>query len=93
MEIRKTNTNIRGDVIILNQGYALGKAKLTDVLGPFTVNELLKFKDYHRVDEDFLRSYSGGKKLYAWVFEEPEKFEKKIRVKIPRGAQVWVKIE
>ncbi|WP_456330002.1 ASCH domain-containing protein [Archaeoglobus sp.] len=90
-EIRRTRTNVRGEVVILSQGYALGKARLTDVLGPFTVEELLKFRDYHKVDEDFLRSYSGGKKLYAWVFDEPEEFEKKVKVNIPRGAQVWVK--
>jgi len=82
-EIRKTNTNIRRNVIILSQGYALGNTKLADFLGPFTVEELLEFKDYHRADEDFLRSYSGGKKLYAWVFEEPEEFEEKVRVRIP----------
>lgn len=91
-EIRRTRTNVRGEVIILSQGYALGKVRLTDVLGPFTVEELLEFKDYHKVDEDFLRSYSGGKKLYAWVFEKPEEFEKKFKVNIPRGAQVWVKM-
>jgi len=90
-EIRRTRTNVRGEVVILSQGYALGKVRLTDVLGPFTVEELLEFKDYHKVDEDFLRSYSGGKKLYAWVFEEPKEFEKKVKVNIPRGAQVWVR--
>ncbi len=87
----KENEDVRGEVVILSQGYALGKARLINVLGPFTVEEFLEFKDYHKVNEDFLRSYSGGKKLYVWVFEEPEEFEKKVKVSIPRGARVWVR--
>ncbi len=52
-EIRKRNTNIRGDVII-SEGHALGKVKLVDVLGSFTVEELLRYYSYHKVDEKFL---------------------------------------
>ena len=91
-EIRKTNTNIRGEILIISDGYALGKVKLVDVLGPFTVEELLKYYSYHKVDERLLEEYSKGKKLYAWVFEDPEEFKEKIRIKIPMGAQIWVKL-
>ncbi len=39
----------------------------------------------HRASEDFLRKYSKGKKLYAWVFEEPKEFKEKVKVK-PKGG-------
>lgn len=91
-EIRKTNTRVRGYVLIISEGYAIGRAKLVDVLGPFSVEELSKYYDYHKVDERFLEEYSGGKKLYAWVFEEPEEFEEKIKVNVRRGAQIWVRL-
>ncbi len=91
-EIRKTNTNIRGEILIVSDGYALGKVKLVDILGPFTVKELLKHYSYHKADEKFLKEYSKGKKLYAWVFEDPEEFKEKIRIKIPKGAKIWVKL-
>lgn len=92
-EIRRRKTSVRGDVLIICNGFAIGRAKLVDVLGPFSVDELMKYQDYHRVDEEFLREYSGGRKLYAWVFEEPEEFREKVKVEIPRGAQVWVRLE
>ena len=91
-EIRKRNTNIRGEIVIISGGYAVGIAKLVDVLGPFEVEELSKYYSYHKVDERLLEEYSKGKKLYAWVFENPKEFKEKIRIKIPRGAQIWVKL-
>ncbi len=92
-ELRKRRTNVRGDVIILSGGNVLGKAELVDVKGPFSVEELRRFKHLHRVDEKELEEYSEGRELYAWVFESAEEFDHKQEVKIPRGAQVWVRLE
>jgi len=91
-EIRKSRTRIRGEVLILSNGFALGKAELVDVLGPFTPEELAEHADKHRAGFDFLAEYSGGKPLYAWVFRNAEKFERPLKVKVPRGAQVWANV-
>ncbi|HIP25738.1 MAG TPA: ASCH domain-containing protein [Archaeoglobus profundus] len=91
-EVRKRRTNVRGEIFIISNGKILGKVKLIDVLGPFTVDELAKYFDKHRVSYEKLKEYSRGSKLYAWVLVEAKKFDKPIKVKIPRGAQVWVKL-
>lgn len=91
-EIRKTKTKIRGQVYIILNGHIIGVANLVDVLGPFDVDELLKYSEKHKIDEEYLKKYSNGKKLYAWVFEDPKEFKKKIKLEIPKGAQVWVKL-
>ncbi len=91
-EIRKRKTNIRGEIFIVSNGRILGKVRLVDVLGPFTAEELAKHEDKHRVSYEFLKEYSKGNSLFAWVFEDAEMFEEPIEVEVPKGAQVWVRI-
>ncbi len=91
-EIRKTRTKFRGEVWIISNGFAIGSAKLTDVLGPFSVEELVKYSNYHKISYEELKRYSKGKKLYAWVFNEPKEFNEKIKVNLPRGVRVWVNL-
>ena len=92
-EIRRWKTRVRGEVYIISGGKLVGKVELVDVLGPFTVDELEAHFDKHRAGRDFLEAYSRGSKLYAWVFRNPVKFEKPVKVSIPRGVRVWVRIE
>lgn len=92
-EIRKKRTNIRGEIFIISNGKILGKVKLVDVLGPFTAEELAKHSDKHKVSYEDLKSYAGDCKLFVWVLKDAEKFEKPIEIRIPKGAQVWVKVE
>jgi len=91
-EIRKSRTRVRGEVLILNRGMAIGKAELVDVLGPFTPEELASHQEKHRATLEFLREYSNGKPLYAWVFRNAEKFETPKRIGISKGAQVWANV-
>ncbi|WP_048148335.1 ASCH domain-containing protein [Palaeococcus ferrophilus] len=91
-EIRKQRTSVRGTVLILSNGRALGKVKIVDVLGPFTPEELEAHVDKHHASPEFLREYSKGKPLYAWVLSDAQKFEKPKRVEIARGAQVWANV-
>ncbi|WP_456369071.1 ASCH domain-containing protein [Thermococcus sp.] len=91
-EIRKSRTNIRGEVLIISNGRAIGKAELVDVIGPFSPEELAQHEDKHRASPEFLREYSKGKPLYAWVFQNGEKFEKPKAVKMARGVQVWANV-
>ena len=91
-EIRKNRTRVRGRILIINKGYVKGSVELYDVKGPFTAEELIVYKNYHHAPQDFLISYSNGKKLYAWLFRNPIKLNQPIKINIPQGAQVWVRI-
>ena len=92
-EIRKRRTNVRGEIFIISNGRILGKVRLVDVLGPFTAEELVKHSDKHKVSYEELKNYAGDCKLFAWVLEDAEMFDRPIEVKVPKGAQVWVKLE
>ncbi|ACS34553.1 ASCH domain-containing protein [Thermococcus gammatolerans] len=92
-EIRKSRTRIRGEVLIISNGKAIGKAELVDVLGPFTPEELAEHGDKHHASLEFLKEYSNGKPLYAWVFKNATKFERPLEVKLKRGVQVWANVE
>ena len=92
-EIRRRRTNVRGDIYIISNGKILGKVKLVDVLGPFTAEELAEHSDKHKVSYEELKNYARNCKLFVWVFKDAVMFERPIEVKIPKGAQVWVKIK
>ncbi|AFK21993.1 ASCH domain-containing protein [Pyrococcus sp. ST04] len=92
-EIRKTPTKIRGKIVIISEKKALGVVELVDVLGPFTPEELANHENKHLASYDFLKKYSNGKKLYAWVLANPIKFDPPIEVDIPNGAQIWVNLK
>ncbi|AAL80362.1 ASCH domain-containing protein [Pyrococcus furiosus DSM 3638] len=91
-EIRKMPTKIRGKIVIISEKKALGTVEIVDVLGPFTPEELSKHENKHLASYEFLKRYSNGKKLYAWVLANPQKFENPIDVEIPNGAQIWVNL-
>ncbi len=92
-EIRRRKTNVRGRILIISNGFAIGSAELVDVIGPMSVEELAEFQEYHRVDRKLLEEYASGGKLYAWVFENPVEFEERRRIRVPKGAQVWVRVK
>jgi len=91
-EIRKRRTNVRGEIYIISSGMIIGKVRLVDVLGPFTVDELAEHRDKHRLSYEELRSYAGNCRLFAWVLRDAVEFKKPVRVKVPKGAQVWVRL-
>jgi predicted transcriptional regulator len=92
-EIRKRRTNVRGEVYIISQGRVIGQVEIVDVLGPFTVEELVKHEEKHRVRYEELLRYAKNSKLFAWVLDKPIEFEKPLKVVLPRGAQVWVRLK
>ena len=92
-EIRKKSTKIRGRILIISHGKALGSVELAGVLGPFTVQELEEHFDKHLVDSNFLREYSKGQPLYAWILRNAQKFKHPKPLKLKRGVQVWVNVE
>ena len=89
-ELRKSYTHVRGPIYLLSGNYLLGKVKLIGVLGPFTPEELREKYKYHRASyEGFLARYA--KRIYAWVLKDPVKFTRPTKVRVPRGAQLWVR--
>jgi len=91
-EIRKSRTKVRGEILIITNGRAIGKVELVDVLGPFTPEELAKHEDKHRASLEFLREYSNGKPLYAWVLMNAERFERPKEVEMAKGVQIWANV-
>jgi hypothetical protein len=89
-EIRRTNTKRRGRIFILSNGEKIGEGNLTAVHGPCSVDELENYIDKHKVNNEFLRKYSRGKKLFAW--EISAKRIRKTGYKHPKGAIIWVKM-
>jgi len=89
-EIRKTRTKIRGEILIISNGKAIGKAELVDVLGPFTPEELAEHEDKHCASVSF--EYSNGKPLYAWVLRNAEKFDRPKEVEMAKGVQIWANV-
>ena len=81
-EIRKIPVNYRGHIVIVSEGKAIGQVKIVDVKGPFDVDELLRYKEFHFADETFLRPYSKGRKLWAWVLADAERFDRPVDVEI-----------
>ncbi len=89
-EIRRYPTRVRGRIGIVSGRGLIGTVRLVEVLGPFTVGELLRHVEKHLAPEEVLREYAGGSELYAWVLEEPEEFPEPFQVERPRGPRTWV---
>ncbi len=89
-EIRRYPTRIRGRIGIVSGRGLIGTVRLVEVLGPFTVEELLRHIEKHLAPEEMLREYAGDSDLYAWVLAEPEEFPEPLQVERPRGPRTWV---
>lgn len=89
-EVRRYPTRIRGRIGIVSGRGLIGAVRLVEVLGPFSVAELLLHFEKHLAPEEVLRAYAGGRDLYAWVLAEPEEFPEPLAVERPRGPRTWV---
>lgn len=89
-EVRRYPTRVRGRVGILSPRGLIGTVRIVDVLGPFTLDDMLQHAEQHRAPERFLSVYAGSKPLYAWVLEDPEAFSDPVPVRRPKGPQVWI---
>ncbi len=89
-EIRRTNTRIRGRVALIWDGTVWGTVEIVDVL-EIPVEELAKHKEHGISEEEVLEYGKGRKTLFAWVLRNPRRV-KPLKISIPRGARIWVKI-
>lgn len=90
-EIRRYPTRIRGRIGIASSRGLIGTVRLTDVLGPFTIEELLDHIEKHLAPATFLEAYAQGQPLYAWVLEDPEPFPIPYALERPTGPRIWVR--
>ncbi len=91
-EIRKFGTKIRGFIVIISEGYAKGLVEIYDSKGPLSLSDLEDYYDYHKVPKEFLKKYAGKSQLYIWFLRNAIEFKKPIKIKVPKGAQVWVRL-
>lgn len=88
-EIRGTNTLIRGTIALIKSGTGcvFGTAELTSTKR-LTINEFCASENKHRI-KNLALPYS---KTYAWILENPLRFEDPIPYNQPMGAVIWVKL-
>lgn len=94
-ELRKKNTKSRGDIAIIAQGTGtiVGKATVTDCIGPMDLDELMAGKNLAgETEPEIIQDVKDGY-VYAWVLENPVKFEKPVPYKHPSGAVTWVNLQ
>lgn len=100
LEIRSKATRVRGLIALLEKGTKkiLGTSKLTDCLGPLTVDEFIanapKMNATRRELEDDREGLEedAAYGLYAWVLEDTKRLAKPIRFQNPSGAVIWVRL-
>jgi hypothetical protein len=51
-------------------GRIVATARCREVIGPFDVEEMVKYQDKHLIEPDVLRAYSQGRALYAMVLSD-----------------------
>jgi len=93
-EIRSTSTKIRGPIALIRGGSGLvvGTARVTDSIGPLSLDELTAHEDKHAVPrgalEGFLKKYKG--RAFAWVLEGVRRLDAPVAYDHPSGAVIWV---
>lgn len=92
MELRGSNTRIRGTIGIIKSGSKMvyGTVDLIDCVSIRTEQEYIKYTDKHKVTYNFKNI--PYKNLYGWVFENFKKYDKPIPYKHKQGCVVWVNI-
>lgn len=89
-EIRGSNTNVRGEIELIQSGSGLvvGKCKVTDCK-KLTIDDYKQNKKYHQIDNVDALPY---KNTFAWILEKAERYNNPRKYKHPKGAIIWVKL-
>ena len=91
MEMRKTKTNIRGRIALLNKGFIRGFATLYRCDGPLAAQELVNRNNEHRIPAEKIGTIDYPYK-YGWMLTDEENLIEPIKYIHPRGAQIWVNL-
>src|SRR5687767_184742 len=92
-ELRGARTKVRGEIGLIKSGsgLVLGTCKITDCLGPFTVEQLAANMDRHRVPPERLNAIAY-EHTYAWVIADAVPFPEPKPYRHPTGAVIWVRL-
>jgi hypothetical protein len=94
-EIRGSRTNIRGSIALIRAGSGLvvGTCDLVDVVGPLSVEELLKNADQAALDPGQISELITYESPYAWVVRNARWLPEPVAYSHPSGAVIWVNLE
>ena len=92
IELRSSNTNIRGTIGIIKSGSkkVYGTVDIIDSI-PLNENLYNDYRNKHKVDLDYKNI--KYKHLYGWVLENAIKFNKPIPYNHKQGCVIWVNLE
>jgi len=93
-EMRSTETKKRGVVALIEKGSGkvVGAARLIDVQGPFTEEDLANHESSHQIPPEIYRA-PGYKWHYAWVLRDATALPSPVRYRHKSGAVIWVKLD
>lgn len=91
LEIRGSNTNIRGTIGIIKSGSKKVYGTV-DLVGCIKLNEESYYKmiDKHKIGLKF--EDIPYKNMYGWILTNPVKYEKPIAYEHKQGCVIWVNI-
>ncbi|MFG1371468.1 hypothetical protein V5F32_04755 [Xanthobacter oligotrophicus] len=93
-ELRGSRTAIRGRIGLIASGSrnVIGAVDLVDVVGPLDRETLSNTVDRHRVQLDWPTGHLPYFSVFAWVFENPERFTTPKPYVHRPGAVIWVRL-
>lgn len=102
-EIRGFQTKVRGRIGLIKSksGHVFGEAKLVNVLGPLTLDQLLSTpeigpNDLAELEQTVKLPYLdefGSSKTFAWVLTDIISYQPPVPYKHPSGAVTFVDLE
>jgi hypothetical protein len=91
-ELRGSRSRIRGEIALIESGSGLvvGRATLTDALGPLSIRTLREnAKHLGRRPAEISKHYA---KTFAWVLAGAKRLKRPVKYRHPQGAVIWVKL-
>ncbi|MDP5293553.1 ASCH domain-containing protein [Oceanimonas sp. CHS3-5] len=93
-EMRSRNSQLRGPIALIEKGTGtvVGIARLTEVKGPFTPEQLAEHEHLHRVPGSIYQS-PDYKWHYAWVLQDVHPLPSPVPYQHKSGAVIWVELD
>lgn len=93
-EMRSAQTGKSGPVGLIEKGSGcvVGVAKLVDVKGPFTADDLAHTESNHQIPPEIYRA-PDYKWHYAWVLQDAIALPAPVPYRHKNGAVIWVKLD
>lgn len=91
-EIRGCKTNVRGKIELIQSGsgFVIGSVEIVDCKR-LTIEEFRSASEKHQIFDNL--DCLPYKNTYAWIVQNPIRYNKPRPYKHPHGAIIWVKLE